>query len=50
MVGGGEHSLLSKEKAGELVRIAMTKRNRRTEKGNMEQTSYGKKWKAVGKL
>lgn len=50
MVGGGDHSLLSKEKAGELVRIALTKTNRRTEKGNMEQTSYGNKWKPVGKL
>lgn len=50
MVGGGDHSLLSKEKAGELVRIALTETNSKTEKGNMEQTSYGNKWKPVGKL
>lgn len=45
----GNHSLLSKEKADELLRIAHTKTNRRTKKGNMEQTSYGNKCKPMGK-
>lgn len=60
MVGGGNHSLPSKEKASEQVRIALSKRHGGTKKGNImlhganawykSKDYYGNKWKPVGKM
>lgn len=60
MVGEGNHSLPSKEKASEQVRIALTKRHRGAEKANTmlheakaqhkSKDYYGNKWEPVGKM
>lgn len=61
MMGGGNHSSPSKERASEQqVRIALTKRHQGTEKGNTmlhrantrhkSKDYYGNKWESVGKM
>lgn len=48
--GTGKSFFTIQGKSSELVRIALTKTNRKTKTGNMEQTSYGNKWKPMGKM